>query len=170
MHIPKPAAALTSGLLARKGSARPAMRPSISTRSTTPVQPADDLGWNDMGDETAEASPVAVRISNLQSALGKDAERQPQAETPAKTKGAEIRQLFKTAVKAKAEHGAERKSAFTLRIDAERHLRLRLLSAVSNQSAQHLMIAALDALLAAHPDIEGLANDPKARSATKGKL
>lgn len=169
MQIPKPAAALTSGLLARKGSARPAMRPSITTRSTGPVQPADDLGWNDMGDETAESSPVAAQLSSLQASLSKETEG-PQVEVPAKAKEtAEIRQLFKAPVQTQPEAASERKSAFTLRIDAERRLRLRLLSAVSNQSAQQLMIAALDALIIAHPDIDGMANDPKTRSAAKRK-
>ena len=163
MQIPKPAAALTSGLLARKGGARPAMRPSITTRAPSPVPPADDLGWNDMGDETANSSPVAAQISRVQSSLSKD------AEAGAETITAEVRQLFKPSTPVQADQGSGRKSAFTLRIDAERHLRLRLLSAVSNESAQQLMIAALDALLTAHPDIEALAKDPKTRSATKSK-
>lgn len=47
--------------------------------------------------------------------------------------------------------------AFTLRIDADRHLRLRLASALENRSAQLLMTEALDAFLTNLPDVEALA-------------
>ena len=45
MTEPKPFASLSSGLLARKGMAKPAMRPQAFGHSTN----LDDLGWNDMG-------------------------------------------------------------------------------------------------------------------------
>ena len=48
MSDPKPFASLSSGLLARKGAARPAMRPQ---GFSTPSANLDDLGWNDMGGE-----------------------------------------------------------------------------------------------------------------------
>jgi hypothetical protein len=50
-----------------------------------------------------------------------------------------------------------RKSAFTLRIDADRHLRLRLATAITGRSAQQLVTEALDQLLASLPEIESLA-------------
>jgi hypothetical protein len=170
MHIPKPAAALTSGLLARKGGARPAMRRApISTSGSGPAHIADDLGWNDMGDESVpDSSPVAAQIASLKESLVNDVERQPEVQTP-EPKSAEVRQLFETSRRAQPVLSSGRKSAFTLRIDDERHLRLRLLSAVSNQSAQQLLISALDALIEAHPDIDGLASDPKTRSARNRK-
>jgi hypothetical protein len=169
MHIPKPAAALTSGLLARKGGARPAMRRTpIATLGSSPVHIADDLGWNDMGDEIApDSSPVATQIASLKESLAKDMEP-AQAETSV-PKSAEVRQLFETSPRAQPVLSSGRRSAFTLRIDDERHLRLRLLSAVSNQSAQQLLISALDALIEAHPDIDGIASDPKTRSARNRK-
>lgn len=61
---------------------------------------------------------------------------------------------------------AKARCAFTLRLDPERHLRLRLLSAVTNRSAQQLVTQALDALIAGHPNIEELAADPKARTSS----
>jgi hypothetical protein len=174
MHIPKPAAALTSGLLARKGGARPAMRRTpIATLGSSPVHIADDLGWNDMGDEIApDSSPVATQIASLKESLAKDMEP-AQVETSV-PKSAEVRQLFETSPletspRAQPVLSSGRRSAFTLRIDDERHLRLRLLSAVSNQSAQQLLISALDALIEAHPDIDGIASDPKTRSARNRK-
>lgn len=48
----KPAASLSSGLLARKGHARPAMRPQgFVGASHTHNASVDDLGWNDMGED-----------------------------------------------------------------------------------------------------------------------
>lgn len=167
MHLSKPAAALTSGLLARKGGAHPAMRRQFGT---SPVVPVDDLGWNDMGDEAQEpASPVASQMATLQTTLNKEAEV-PAPPAPADLNTGKVRRLFGKANRPAAEPVSSRKSAaFTLRIDAERHLRLRLLSAVSNRSAQQLLTEAFDALVAAHPDIEALATDPKTRSAASGK-
>ncbi|WP_294319939.1 hypothetical protein [uncultured Sphingomonas sp.] len=47
MTTPQPPAQIHSALLARKGEARPAMRPH-GTAATS--QDGDDLGWNDLGD------------------------------------------------------------------------------------------------------------------------
>jgi predicted HicB family RNase H-like nuclease len=51
-----------------------------------------------------------------------------------------------------------RKAAFTLRLDPERHLRLRLACAVTGRSAQQIVTGALDEALAAIPEIEALAS------------
>lgn len=57
----KPTASLSSGLLARKGQARPAMRPQ---GFHGPSVGLDDLGWNDMGDDRAESvAPSAPVIA-----------------------------------------------------------------------------------------------------------
>ena len=53
--------------------------------------------------------------------------------------------------------GEARKAAFTLRLDTERHLRLRLLSAVSNRSAQQLLVEALDEVIARNAKVQELA-------------
>src|SRR3982751_6874750 len=45
----KPLASLSSSLLARKGTARPAMRPQGFGGFGAPPGQHDDLGWNDMG-------------------------------------------------------------------------------------------------------------------------
>ncbi|MGZ8350604.1 MAG: hypothetical protein ACXWU2_11300 [Allosphingosinicella sp.] len=52
---------------------------------------------------------------------------------------------------------AGRKAAFTLRLDVQRHLRLRLACAVTGRSAQHIVAGALDSALAEIPEIEALA-------------
>jgi hypothetical protein len=65
-----------------------------------------------------------------------------------------------------------RKVAFTLRIDAERHLRLRLLSALTNRSAQRLLTEALDSIIAQNEALGLLAEQVgggQAAAAGKGK-
>jgi hypothetical protein len=57
----------------------------------------------------------------------------------------------------KASVPARSKSAFTLRLDAERHLKLRLACAVTGRSAQLLVTEAVDALLKELPEIDALA-------------
>ena len=50
-----------------------------------------------------------------------------------------------------------RRAAFTLRVDAERHLKLRLACTVKGRSAQQLVTQALDQLFDSLPDIAELA-------------
>lgn len=59
--------------------------------------------------------------------------------------------------KARAKPGMKDKAAFTLRLDGERHLKLRLACAVRHQSAQQLVTDALDAFLESMPEIGQLA-------------
>ena len=60
--------------------------------------------------------------------------------------------------KARALPGSKAKAAFTLRLDKDRHLKLRLACAVTGRSAQQLVTDALDALLADMPELDGMAN------------
>ena len=48
---PKPFASLSSGLLARKGAARPAMKPQGFNQMGAAGGNLEDLGWDDMGFE-----------------------------------------------------------------------------------------------------------------------
>jgi hypothetical protein len=203
MSEPKSFASLSPSLLARKGGARPAMRPQFlpltyedQRRMGYPATaladaldsdnfgpdnfgpdnfgPAgeEDLGWNDMGEEAAvSVAPVSVadvvaiaadplpepaqpevlrRIESLGSAI------RIAAEGPAKTTG---KASGKTA--SRRQRGAAlqdgRKAAFTLRLDAERHLRLRLACTVENRSAQNLVVEALDHFLETKPGLADLA-------------
>ncbi len=61
------------------------------------------------------------------------------------------------APKKRAAPGSKSKAAFTLRLDKERHLKLRLACAVNNKSAQNLVTEALDALLDNMPEVDQLA-------------
>ena len=57
---------------------------------------------------------------------------------------------------ARALAGSKTKAAFTLRLDTERHLRLRLVCAVNHRSAQQIVTLALDEFLARQPGNEML--------------
>lgn len=82
----------------------------------------------------------------------------------------EARPQPKATAKAKAPRTqrAREKAAFTLRLDAERHLRLRLASAVTNRSAQIILTDLLDEYLASLPEIDAMASRlPAARPARR---
>lgn len=142
LPAPKVFASLSSGLLARKGQARPAMR-----RQMTLAQAGDDLGWNDMG----EPLPVNGDAADLPL-------------PPVLTHREELAQTLDAVVETAAEPvpaamptTGTRRTAFTLRLDAARHLRLRLASATSRVSAQRLVTQALDDFLKTMPELETLA-------------
>jgi hypothetical protein len=56
---------------------------------------------------------------------------------------------------------AGRRAAFTLRLDADRHLKLRLAATMQGVSAQALVTEALDRLLAEYDDLDVIANHLK---------
>jgi hypothetical protein len=178
MGQPKPQASLSSSLLARKGQARPAMRPQGFSGFGNLADQIDDLGWNDMGQgdpavrpvEPAHEAPVPVPPVLRERKVLKDEIEAPKPKVvlpvakpaePAMTTAALTR--IGRRVRARQTKG---KSAFTLRLDAERHLKLRLASALCDRSAQALVTEALDALLASLPEVEELAS---ALPAKRGK-
>ncbi|MFD1789026.1 hypothetical protein ACFSC3_15795 [Sphingomonas floccifaciens] len=167
----KPTASLSSGLLARKGQARPAMRPQGFHGGGTTL---DDLGWNDMGEEafrpapviaiTPEAAPVAPPVAVVPPVLVERESLREEVEAPAPVAPpADVSRVAATPMTAKG------KAAFTLRLDSDRHLRLRLASASRNRSSQQLVVQALDAFLATLPEVDGLAQQLTADTAPKGK-
>ena len=70
----KPFASLSSGLLARKGAARPAMRPQGFGQGASGLE---DLGWNDMGFEPPKPADAARDASH--DAFGEDIVEHPRA-------------------------------------------------------------------------------------------
>lgn len=252
MNDPKPFASLGATLLARKGGARPAMRPQFATMGALGVEGAkalspdselnpdlEDLGWNDMGHDEHERHEANVlqltpAPTNLQTEAKARADDElarhelaeaelddeeleeepsesdwthadwtganevdededepvetdfgaaaPAAEEPAvlhqqrvlaekvATPSVQPEEEDTTPLKAKAraeavsrprarrnaaEHG--RRAAFTLRLDAQRHLKLRLAATMRNRSAQQLVTEALDQFLADLPELDSLA-------------
>jgi len=152
-------AALSSGLLARKGQAKPAMRPQGFSLSPASL---DDLGWNDMGSQPQAASqpaqplpPVLTQRAELEAQI----EPEPAPPEPAAPVAERRPVSVATAERIRRETGkatAKGKAAFTLRLDADRHLRLRLASAIAGRSSQALVTDALDALLQTLPEVEAL--------------
>lgn len=162
MAEPKPLASLTSGLLARKGAAQPAMRRPVMGfgRPAGNALLQDDLGWNDMGFDVTEPEPVPAEPRAV---VGLTPMTPPPAAAPVPPVVVEREDLaermsdvVKTVAPA-ARPAKGRKAAFTLRLDADRHLKLRLACAVAGRSAQAMVTQALDALLDGLPEIDKLA-------------
>lgn len=202
----KPLASLSSGLLARKGQAKPAMRSQGFGGFGAPTPAAlEDLGWNDMGHPVEPAPPehqwkpippkspaVALREALK---LGVETRYSPPMEEPeavefeapvaskpeptpmptaeppapapvkarpvllASTEAAPRPVSLATAQRIGRESAKQTKNgkaAFTLRLDGDRHLRLRLASALANRSAQQMVTEAVDRFLTSMPEIEDL--------------
>lgn len=188
MSEPKTFASLGPTLLARKGGAKPAMRPQLAPLSGMGAQTAqalaqdpeelEDLGWNDMGaDEegdrdshvheaqvysltpspaNADAEAEARVVDAAARAEMAVAATEPEVLLQRRDAVATIGRKESGPVRRKASD-ASRRAAFTLRLDAKRHLKLRLASTVKNRSAQQLVTQALDKYLAEIPEIEALA-------------
>lgn len=205
---PKAFASLSSGLLARKGAARPAMRPQGFGQMGANLE---DLGWNDMGFEPPKPALSPVRDAE-HDAFGDEipvaALRNPAAGltpvSPVHVAHAEITERFtapgvadeqegevglpdvsvepsaevvalpsrplapRRSPRPRSEPGSKAKAAFTLRLDPERHLKLRLACAVGARSAQQLVTQALDDLLAGMPELEAMAQRAPERANRKG--
>jgi hypothetical protein len=158
MSEPKPIATLSSSLLARKGHAKPAMRPQNYTFSHVELDHAphgethDDLGWNDMGHDEAPVAPTPIHTLSVP---------EPVAPPPVVVQQEQLAKEFaplaqivreplaaaSTKAAPRAAPGSKGKSAFTLRLDGDRHLRLRLVCAVRHRSAQQIVTQALDEFL-----------------------
>ncbi|HEX8842347.1 MAG TPA: hypothetical protein VF757_08610 [Sphingomicrobium sp.] len=63
----------------------------------------------------------------------------------------------------RAAPGTKAKAAFTLRLDPERHLKLRLACAVNGRSAQQIVTDAVDRLLREMPELDAMAEKAKRR-------
>ena len=194
---PKPFASLSSGLLARKGAARPAMKPQGFGQMGGGN--LEDLGWNDMGFEPPK--PADAPRDATHDAFGDDVVEHPRAHptgltpvgSPVHDQQAEIEDRLATeeldeefdetaepyvsdaepvavvapapvitaapkrAPKARSAAGTKGKAAFTLRLDPERHLKLRLACAVDGRSAQQIVTDAVDRLLANMPELDAMA-------------
>lgn len=201
MNDPKPLASLGPALLARKGGAKPAMRPQAAglggVSAKTAAQSLEDLGWNDMGEDDAAANHSAEVLQLTPAPHNPEAEAKTDKGSPRPTvrtmheelaarlaeagqdpatipaiplrrHEADAADVARFAMQPKAQARAEaptpdvsiaasRRAAFTLRLDAKRHLKLRLASTVRNRSAQQLVTEALDRFLKDIPEIESLA-------------
>jgi hypothetical protein len=178
MSDAKPFASLSSGLLARKGGAKPAMRPHAFGHVSSSV---DDLGWNDMGHDEPDPQPAPVPLGLTPAPQRIAAEpvapppvieqqRELQSHYAAPEAAEEFEAPVETPVREAADHEVvalprrrsrpgpvKAKAAFTLRLDADRHLKLRLASALTRRSAQQIVTEALDAFVEGIPEIDAFA-------------
>ncbi len=191
----RPFASLSPGLLARKGAARPAMRPQLLPLSADDQRrmgfgaavpasghqdmmafDADDLGWNDLGEDAPvpASTPIAVQAAASEpeaaaptaEVIAIAADPLPEPAQPEVLRRIEsLADVLKLPADAAAANRRERgtalkegrKAAFTLRLDAPRHLRLRLACTIDNRSAQQIVVEALDRFLEAKPGLDDLA-------------
>ena len=153
-------ASLSPRLLARKGGAKPAMRPQLQplTEFTADfgTSSQDDLGWNDMGEVEDSPGAEVVAIGSAEPA------RKPEMPQIVEQQQELVSRISRRAG-AKLQPVA-RRAAFTLRLDAERHLQLRLASTISGRSAQSLLTEALDRMIDEMPEIRTLAENVRNRS------
>jgi hypothetical protein len=200
MNEPKPFASLGATLLARKGGAKPAMRPQVPTMGMSgggaqaalkqDFDALEDLGWNDMGEDDVPADKSADVVALTPAPHNPESEAKTDAGSPkplVRSIHEELAEMLEkgetelpvpkpkpqpkapkpepAATRAKSREPSakrdSRRAAFTLRLDAKRHLKLRLASTVKNRSAQQLVTAALDKYLAEIPEVEALAAQVK---------
>jgi hypothetical protein len=136
-------------------NAVPEVKPEVreqQERIAQQLQAQADVGFESVPSFTPEVEDAAPKLQEFVAT--------PVSEEPVYA-ALVVTPPAKTSVAAKpskrAAPGSKGKAAFTLRLDAERHLKLRLACAVSNRSAQMLVTDALDALLDAMPEIGQLA-------------
>lgn len=179
MSEPKPLASLSPSLLARKGGAKPAMRPQVQPLPAHHDGLArvidDDLGWNDMGHDhhpddhhhhdhqapvfAPEPAPVVPMQAKLPVAPpSRPVVLEQQEEVARRVAAANPAKPASDANVRRSALSDGRRAAFTLRVDAERHLRLRLACTLRNRSAQQLVTEALDKLLNELPELSDLAS------------
>ena len=156
----KPLASLTPTLLARKGGARPAIRTQGQdlTRADN-LGEASEAAAENAAENAKEPAPrprslagsKVVSLNTIRTAA------------PAGKPNALRRQRERLAAQLagkpapRRSEPAPRLAAFTVRLDAERHLSLRLASALDGRSAQQLVVEALDSMLASLPDVAEMA-------------
>lgn len=192
-------ASLGPTLLARKGGAKPAMRPQLAPLpEVVEAEQLEDLGWNDMGgDDAATEGQESAEIVALDPAQRSTANEDFQIESPlvkqqqekleerVSAKADAVPELIKTKPVKKAKKAAAKKvaakktaskkspaksagkktrrAAFTLRLDTDRHLKLRLAATMQGVSAQALVTQALDAMLSDIDDLDTLAEQLSGR-------
>lgn len=134
---------------------------------TAPVEafaePLFDDGFADEAAEPLEAPEIPEIVRQQESLAGRVAAVAAKVEQRSEQGGV-------IGAKAPRTLRAREKAAFTLRLDAERHLRLRLASAVTNRSSQVILTDLLDEYLSSLPEIDAMASRlPAARPARQTK-
>ena len=127
----------------------------------------EDSGEEDEVDETAELydpeveadidSDIDSDVDSGTAVIEKPVAQAVQLVAP-EVRAAPVRRRDR---KPRSAAGSKSKAAFTLRLDPERHVKLRLACALDGRSAQMLVTQALDELLAAMPELGKMAEKAK---------
>ena len=186
MRENKSFASLSSGLLARKGAAKPAMRPQgFNTFGAN----LEDLGWDDMGHEEPDApapptpvcglTPISTRSAEQETVILPHAAPEPavvvqqraleESFAPVEASTPPPAEVLILPPRRGVAGSHKAKAAFTLRLEAERHLRLRLACALTRRSAQHLVTEAVDQFLDSLPELGELAERLPAETAQRSR-
>ncbi|MEO7828072.1 MAG: hypothetical protein ABIR60_13120 [Allosphingosinicella sp.] len=108
----------------------------------------------------AEAAPEPVIEARAEPQPQPQPEPEPEPESEPRLRAPSEARVVKLrsarAVPTRAAPAVRAKAAFTLRLDPERHLKLRLACALSRRSAQQLVTEALDDFLDSLPELEAL--------------
>lgn len=146
---------LTGSVLAHNVEAEHAVDDSVGhelTDAVTEGYAAEDYAAEDYGADAfvAEAPEVPEIVRQQESLIDRVAAvaRKVEARPVPKPKKEKAPRALR----------AREKAAFTLRLDAERHLRLRLASAVTNRSSQVILTDLLDEYLSSLPEIDAMAS------------
>jgi hypothetical protein len=159
MTEPKSFASLSPTLLARKGGAKPAMRHQMqhsqeaTARQLEDPGQLDDLGFNDHGEDQGEPVHEAeiVQLNPGGTAVSGDL---PEV---MRQRGQAAIRVAGSAKRRRSALADGRSAAFTLRLDADRHLKLRLACTLEGRSAQQLVTDALDCMLSQLPEVGAMA-------------
>jgi hypothetical protein len=133
---------LTGSVLAHNAEAEHAVDDSVGHELTDAI--AEDYAAEAFEPEVPEIVRQQESLIDRVAAVARKVEARPEAK-PKKEKAPRALR-------------AREKAAFTLRLDAERHLRLRLASAVTNRSSQVILTDLLDEYLASLPEIDAMAS------------
>ena len=148
---------------------KPLMPGSVLAHNAAAEQAVDNSAADAIEPELAE--DVAVPAEPLVPEVPEIVRQQESLIDRVAAVARKVEQRPATQAKAPRPVRAREKAAFTLRLDADRHLRLRLASAVTGRSAQHILTDLLDDYLASLPEIDAMASrlpaTRPARRATK---
>lgn len=124
-------------------------RTVLATKAKKPALEHDDFEEEQEDAEAAEAFQEAEAVETVEAVEVDDHVEAVEVAEPVPA--------FEIQRKPEPKAAAKAKAAFTLRLEADRHLKLRLACAVTGRSAQQLVTEALDLLLKSKPEIEALA-------------
>jgi Ser/Thr protein kinase RdoA (MazF antagonist) len=134
------------------------MRHQVHHSTEATARQLEDPGYNDFGDDEEPHQAEVFQINPGQTAAS------PQTPEVVRHREEAAARLAKSARPRRSAQSQGRNAAFTLRLDAQRHLMLRLACTLEGRSAQQLVTEMLDGLIAELPDVAALAGKAPRRA------